>query len=207
MSRRRTALGGLAVLALAGTAWIAQERSGAHALARTPDHSLARRLAGPFASLAATLQWSRADHAFGRDDLALGLARAERAIALDPHLTSGWNLLASHLGMDRASPLRESSALRRLAYLRAALAAIERGVDHAREPEQLVFLRGLLLALTALRDPELPWPGGPPALWNAAADAYADAARRGHPDAAELAHAARTAAEEAAADATLPSER
>lgn len=179
--------GWLAVLCLGSTAcWPRQ--------AAPRPAGLAERLAGPFASLAAAYQWARADRAMQLDEVSLALTRAEGALWLDRRSTAGWNMLANYLGMDLAAPGRERDPRRRAAFLQAALDTIERGCVLAREPEELWFLRGLLLALTALRDPDLPWPGGPAALWTAAAEAYEQAAELGHPEGSEMATAARIAA-------------
>ena len=183
--RAAFALGAVALVGAALCSSPAPERPG----------GLAARWLGPLAGPAAAWQWVRADLAFGRGETELGLARAELALRMDPALTRGYALLASHMGIDLASPKREPDLLRRRAWLRAALAALERGERSARDPRELRFQRGLLLALSAMRDPDV-WPGGERALWLEARAAFAEAARAGHAEAAEMERAARTALEQ-----------
>lgn len=153
--------------------------------------SVAARLLGPLARPLARAWWVRARTAMleGRTDLAL--ARAATALELDPGDTAGWSLLAWHLSLERGSILREPSPERRVVWLRAGLDVAERGESSAREPGELALGRGLMLAQVALEDDPPPWPGGVPALWTAAAEAFERAAELGHPAAAHLAESAR----------------
>lgn len=147
---------------------------------------LARWL-GPIGSLAATVQWVRADAAFRRNDDVVGFARAELALALDPGATGTWSLFAQRQIIDRAAPSREPSPELRRDWIAAGRATLRRGATTAREPEELGFLEGLLLVMTAERDPELGWPGGERALLEEARRAFERAARAGHPHGAEMA--------------------
>ena len=178
-------LGWLVVLGLALASWYA---TGA---ASGSSPSFLVRSIGPFARPAARVQWVRVDAAIraGRTDLAL--ARADTALALDPTATEGWRFLASHLLADRASPEREADPVRRLEWLRAGVALLERGEASAADPAELCEQQGLWLGLAATRDPELPWPGGRPALWRAAAECFERAAARGSREARALAAQAR----------------
>ena len=150
-----------------------------------------QRLFGPVASAAASVQWIRVDAAIraGRPDLAL--ARAETALTLDPGATGGWKLLAGHLAFDRASAERERDPLRRLAWVRAGLELARRGERTARDPAELAWWQGLLLAMHADLD-DLPWPGGAGALWRGAIEDFERAARLGHPEGRALAQSARS---------------
>jgi hypothetical protein len=153
--------------------------------------SLAVRLVGPLARPLARAQWVRAREAMlaGRTDLAL--ARAARALELDPGDSAGWNLLAWHLAMERGSLLREPAPERRVHWLRAGLDVARRGEAVAREPAELALGRGLMLSQVAQEDDPPPWPGGVAALWSEAAEAFERAAALGHPQAAALAASAR----------------
>lgn len=176
----------LAVVLISVPAWVA---GGATA---TPARgSLAQRLFGPVAGLAAQVQWLRTQRALwdGRSDLAL--ARARTALALDPGDTEGWRLIAWHLAFERAAEERERSPARRLAWVRAGVELLERGEASAREPERLALLSGLILGSLAAEEPPVPWPGGPHALWLAAAERFERAAELGAADGEELAHGAR----------------
>jgi hypothetical protein len=158
--------------------------------------SVAVRLLGPLARPLARVGQVRARTAMlaGRTDLAL--ARASTALELDPGDTAGWSQLAWHLALERGAILREPSPERRVAWLRAGLAVAERGEASAREPAELALLRGLMLGQVAQEDAPPPWPGGVPALWSAAAEAFARAAELGHPEGAALEQAARAQARE-----------
>lgn len=153
--------------------------------------SVAVRLLGPLARPLARAQWVRARQAMleGRTDQAL--ARASRALELDPGDTAGWSLLAWHLAMERGSILREPSPERRVDWLRAGLDVARRGEAAAREPGELALGRGLMLSQVAQEDLPPPWPGGRDALWREAAEAFDSAARWGHPEGAALAASAR----------------
>ena len=87
----RRLFGWLAVAALAAFAIVfapAGDVSGTSSIAR---------LLGPFAELASELQWIRFQRALLRGDEARALRHAETAIALAPHATESWELLAGHL--------------------------------------------------------------------------------------------------------------
>lgn len=150
---------------------------------------LALRLVGPFASLAASVEWVRFDLAVreGRYERAYG--RAERALRLDPRAPQGWVTLSSHLCTFRASLQNEPDPAARRAWIRAGLELLERGEGLTSDPAELAFARGITLVHVALIDGDegLGWPGG----WRAARDAAARAFRRaeelGHPQAGALA--------------------
>jgi hypothetical protein len=179
------ALGWVAVLALVAWTAVARPR-------RDADRPIGvvRRLFGPVAGAAASVQWIRVDGAIraGRPDLAL--ARAETALTFDPGATGGWKLLAGHLAFDRASAERERDPQRRLAWVRAGLEVARRGERTARDPAELAWWQGLLLSMHADLD-DLPWPGGAPALWRAAIEDFERAAELGHPEGEALADSAR----------------
>lgn len=142
-------------------------------------------LLGPFAALAAELEWLRFQAAAERGEEARALALAERALALAPRSTAGWQFLAAHQGYQCASPGREPELARRRAWFEAALATLDRGRAHAAHPEELELFRALLLLSRADLDPELV-PGGARELATRARAALAEAARLGSREAAEL---------------------
>ena len=146
--------------------------------------SAVHRLAGPIASLAASVEWIRFDLAVraGRESRARMLA--ERALALDPLSARGWAALAHHLAHDRASSETDAAARRRA--IEAGIEVLERGERASAEPGELAFRRGLLLIEVASRAAELDWPGGGPAALREARRALERAHRLGHPRAGEL---------------------
>lgn len=154
-------------------------------------------LLGPFASLAAQLQWLRFHAASRRGEEARALGLAESALALDPRASAGWETLAAHLVFDLASREREPDLARRRAWFEAGLALLARGVEHTAQPAELELFRGLVLFAKAAGDPELD-PGGAPALRAAAAAALERAAALGDAKAAAL--AAQVRADEARAE-------
>lgn len=143
-------------------------------------------LLGPFAALAAELEWVRFQQALERGEEARALALAEHALALAPHSTAGWQMLAAHLGYGRAAPNAEPDLARRRAWFEAALALLERGRARAAHPEELELFRALYLVSRAEQDPELV-AGGAPELLARARAALLEAARLGSAQAAELA--------------------
>lgn len=183
MNRSLRVLGWLGVLALGGFSIFGRDLGTDHA-----GDSLARRLWGPFAGLAARGQWVRVHGAMLRNREDLVFQRAETAIDLDPGATEGWIFLARHLFFDRASEARESDPVRRAAWIRSAVAVAERGERLAREPGELALWLGLARVRMAT-DEHLAWPDGKAGraalLVQAAAD-FRRAAQAGDPDAAEL---------------------
>lgn len=154
------------------------------------QRSLAGRLLGPLAGLAADIQWVRAHDALRRGRADLGLARADTALALAPEATGGWLLLARHLAFDRASEEREPDPARRLAWVRAALELARRGEASAREPAELAVWQGLVRVKEA-DEGDLSWPGGERALLEQAVLDFERAGALGHPDGAALAEGTR----------------
>ncbi|MEW6073172.1 MAG: hypothetical protein AB1726_11360 [Planctomycetota bacterium] len=149
-----------------------------------------RRLLAPAAELAAAIQWVRYQNArlAGRAELAI--ARAEGALALDPRNPAGWEILSAYLAFDLASAEREADPAARRRWFEAGLEVARRGAELASDPRRLALWRGGLFAAKALTDPALPWPGGTPALWREAAEAFGAAGE------AEAARAARERASE-----------
>ena len=164
--------------------------------ARRDDAGPVSRLLGPFARLAASVQWIRFERARSAGRHELAIARAESAIALDPGDTSGWDLLAWHLAVNLSSVESEPDPRRRLAWVRAGLDVARRGEASARDPGALAYLQGLLLFVKAENDPELPWPGGVKSLWLTAAEHFERAEALGYPNVEDAASYAREAARE-----------
>ena len=145
----------------------------------------------PIASFAATLQWARSDAAFNRGRLDVGLARAERALKLDPDATAGWSWLASVLVHRFGGTEFEASPTARRTWVEAGLAVLARGEEVAAEPEELAFHAGLVMAFVAsLPEETLEWPGGSDAAWTEAAQHFERARDLGHPRADDAAQAA-----------------
>ena len=160
--------------------------------------SLGVRLVGPIAALVASAQWVRADLAFRAGRVELFLARAQTALNLAPESAEGWRYLAWHQAYTLASPEREPDPARRVAWVRAGLATAAQGERVADRPEELALLCGLILVKLPSVDPDLPWPGGMAAAWEAAAEHFDRAQRLGFDSetAAGLSRAARNAAAE-----------
>ena len=149
---------------------------------------------GPVSHLGADGAWLASERARrnGEHERALGLAAW--ALELDPESTAGWDRLAHYQALVLGSPLRELDPERRAEWLRAGVATARLGESSARRPNELTFLRGMLFQMHAELDPATAWPGGVPALWREAADAYTAAEESGHADAAwMLAHAEESA--------------
>lgn len=154
--------------------------------------SFVERLLGPFASLAAQVQWARFDAAIdaGREELAY--ARARSALALAPTDARGYVFLAHHLAFERGSPSREPDRAARARWLAAAFDVLDRGEAEADAPGDVAFKRGVVaLALAALDDDARAFPATREAAWRMAAESFERAAAAGVPAAAEAARAAR----------------
>lgn len=148
-------------LVLVGASLVHCARPGASELpARAPG--LAQALLGPVASLAASLQWLRAESALREGRLELGLERARFALELDPGSSSGWSMLLRHEALYCGSLEREPEVKRRIAWLHAALASAQAGERSAREPRAVALALGAALAYKLDGDPELVqhWPSG-----------------------------------------------
>jgi hypothetical protein len=162
------------------------------------ERSLIERLFGPFAELAANVQWVRADNALRHARYEIAYARAEHALELAPSPAGGWIFLARHFVYERASLEREPDAEARRRWTQAGLDVLERGRARCAQPAELEFERGVILTFLALvaSDPALPPADAPSsrkasALFDDAARAYDRATELGHAEAAELAAAVR----------------
>ncbi|MDZ4772812.1 MAG: hypothetical protein SGI72_06710 [Planctomycetota bacterium] len=190
MTQKRTLALVCFALAIAIGAWTAR---------RAPTHSersLAERLLGPIAGLAAAAEWVRADAAWAHGRIDLYDARAEFALALAPRDPNGWAYYAHHLVYDRASPRRARLLEEREVWVRAGLAVLERGESVCREPGRLAFRRAIVfLSLAQVDDAERPLPVTRREAWTSAAEAFERAAKLGEPLAAEAAAGARAEAE------------
>ena len=174
-----------------GALWVGMALLTPRAGDDSPQRAAVPRLLGPFANLAASVQWVRVHAARRAGRLELALARAELALRLDPLSPEGWSSLASHLAFDRGSPEREPSPARRRGFLLAGLATAARGEGRSSHPQELAYLRGIILAFGAAPQPDLEWPGGPQALWAEALEHFTRARALGHPHAAAAAEMAR----------------
>jgi len=159
--------------------WGAMPREG-------PTPSIAERLVGPIASLAASVQWVRFDMALdtGRPERAYALA--ESALGLAPRAAPGWLTLGRHLITVRGSAQDEPDPERRARWMRAGLDTFERGEGVAIDAGELAFARGLYLAglIAGIPAEELSWPGGAEAALDEAELAFERAWELGHPRAA-----------------------
>lgn len=154
--------------------------------------SLAERLLGPLASVAADVQWVRCDSALRRGEMALAYARAESALHLAPSDGGGWIFLAHHFIYERASRAFESDPSVRQQWIQAGFDILQRGEASARDPAEVVFYRGVACAYFGLLDDaDRVWPPTRAEAWRRAAEAFESAARLGHPTGAEAALRAR----------------
>jgi hypothetical protein len=169
-------------------AWLALAFPGAAGAPRAG--SLARRVLGPVASLAASAQWVRVETALRAGELERALARAETALALDPGSPAGWAYLGAELAFTRASVTSEPDPLARRRWIEAGLATLERGERAVRAPDELAYVRALVLVhVHYLEDADEVWPGGADAALAEAARVLDRLAARGHAQARELAPA------------------
>lgn len=144
-------------------------------------------LAGPLAPALATARWTRACTAIEHGALGPGFADARAALALCPHSGPLWAEYARLLALQLGSVEREPDPQRRADWLRAGLAALDEVERVGGDRGGCALARGFLLYTKAEHDPELAWPGGPAALREAAAQAFAAARAHGNAAALELA--------------------
>lgn len=197
---RRVAYGAAWAALIASGLWSSRglaarqaERSGGR------NASLAERLLGPLASLAADVQWVRSDSALRRGDTALAYARAESALRLAPSDSGGWIFLAHHFLYERASLAREPDPALRRQWISAGLELLERGERSARDPAEIVFYRGVAFAyFGSLDDQDRIWPASRREAWSRAAEAFERSAELGHALGAEAGARARELADQSA---------
>jgi hypothetical protein len=162
-----------------------------------PRSSLAERLLGPVARLAADIQWVRSDSALRHGETALAYARAESALRLAPSDPGGWIFLAHHFLYERASLLREPDPLVRREWIRAGLDLLARGEERVHDPSEIAFYRGIAFAyFGSLDDADRIWPASRREAWELAADAFERSAELGHVLGAEAGARARELATE-----------
>ncbi|MSR60914.1 MAG: hypothetical protein EXS08_00510 [Planctomycetes bacterium] len=154
-----------------------------------PDEQRATRtpflLLGPFAELAAEVQWLRFHAASLAGDETRALQLAESALELAPTEGAGWQTLGAHLVFDLASKEREPDLARRRAYFQAGLAILRRGAEQSAHAQELEFFRALVLLGKAQSDAEV-HPEGAVGLLREALTTCERAAALGHAQAAEL---------------------
>lgn len=172
--------------------------------ARPGPGGRAQGLLGPFASLAASLQWTRVEADLRAGRFARAYARAETALALDPRAGAGWSFLADHLIYNRARPELEPDPAARRTFLRAGIALLARGEAQAEDPGRLAFEAGLALVHAAAYPDARRWPGGEAGAWEEAALHFERAAGLGHPLGAQAAARSRERAARVGAHAPHP---
>lgn len=158
-----------------------------------PSGPLVERLVGPFASLAASVEWVRSNAALDEGRFEHAYARAERALELDPGAPQGWIFFSHHLIFDRASALNERRADERRRWISSGIDLLRRGESASRDPGEVAFSRGLAWSWVAQIDEAtgLQWPGGAEAALREAIAALEAADGHGRAGAAALAHALR----------------
>lgn len=158
-----------------------------------PAGSLVERLLGPFASLAASVEWVRFDSAWSEGRAERAYAHAERALALDPRSPQGWLYLAAHLVYERGSALHALGPGERARWIRAGIELLARGEARTNEPAQLAFAAGLAWDWVArnVEAGELEWPDGARRATERALACLERADRLGHPAAERVARALR----------------
>ena len=190
MRRRRLELAlGLGCFALAAA--IGLYASHAHA-AQPRQASLLERLLGPFASLAASAQWVRADLALREGRFGVFCERAETALELAPSDPQAWIYYAHQLLWERTSLERESARELRESWARAGIELLGRAERECAHPAEIwVYEGGVFAAWAEIPAEERPWTGSARELRTLAIEAFGRARAQGHPKAAMLEQALR----------------
>lgn len=158
--------------------------------------TFASRLLGPFAPLAAAIEWGRFDAAARVGDDGRAWKHADRALMLAPEESDGWTFLAHHAVYDRGSPRRTADPAERRRWVEIGLAVLARGEREARDPGPVAFKVGVVyISLANQAEVERALPIDRKAAWSRAADAFERAAAAGEPVAAEAARLAREEAQ------------
>ena len=185
----RITLLGLAALTAWGTI------ASAPAERKAARGTFASRLLGPFAPLAAAIEWSRFDAAARVGDDGRAWKHADRALMLAPEESDGWTFLAHHAVYDRGSPRRTADPAERRRWVEIGLAILARGEREARDPGPIAFKTGVVyISLANQGDGERALSITGREAWSLAADAFERAADAGEPVAAEAAELARAEA-------------
>ena len=159
--------------------------------------SLLERLVGPFAGLAASAQWVRADLALREGRFGVFCERAETALALAPSDPQGWIYYAHQLLFERASPLREPARELRESWSRAGIELLRRAEGECANPAEIWIYEGGIFAMWAeIPAEERPWTGTARELRIHALEAFARARALGHPKAGMFEQALRERLEE-----------
>jgi len=163
---------------------------------KTARGTFASRLLGPFASLAAGIEWGRFDEAASAGDEARAWKHADRALFLDPENPGGWTYLAHHAVYELGSPRRTADPADRRRAVELGLAILARGERESRDPGPVAFKAAVVhISLANQDDDERRLPISRREAWSRAADAFERAAAAGEPVAAEAAVLARAEAD------------
>jgi hypothetical protein len=154
--------------------------------------SLLERLVGPFAALAASAQWVRADLALREGRFGVFCERAETALELAPSDPQGWIYYAHQLLFERASPLREPARETRESWSRAGIELLGRAEEECANPAEIwIYEGGVFAGWSFIPAEERPWPGDARELRSLAIEAFARARALGNPRAGILEQALR----------------
>jgi hypothetical protein len=122
-----------------------------------------QRLTGPFASLAAGMEWIRFEQAWREGRPERAAVYADRALELDPLSPQGWIRLGEHYIFERASIQNEPDPEERVRWTRTGLDVWKTGQEHCADPGELAMMRGrtmIMYVAELAESPEFPWPGG-----------------------------------------------
>jgi len=154
--------------------------------------SLLERFVGPFAGLAASAQWVRADLALREGRFGVFCERAETALALAPSDPQGWIYYAHQLLFERASPLREPARELRESWARAGIELLGRAERECANPAEIWMYEGGIFAMWAeIPAEDRPWTGTARELRLQALEAFGRARALGHPKAGMFEQALR----------------
>jgi len=154
--------------------------------------SLLERLVGPFAGLAASAEWVRADVAQRDGRFGVFCERAESALELAPSDAQAWIYYASKLLLERASNDREPDRERRESWTRAGIEVLGRAAKECAQPSEIWFFEGCVFASwMEIPDADRPWPETREELRQHALEDFARARALGHPRAGMLEEALR----------------
>lgn len=140
-----------------------------------------RRLLGPLARVASSIEWLRFTETLHRGDEERAYAIALRALELSPESAEGWSYLAYHFVFVRGSELEGAGPEERRRWVLAGLDLLREGRTRGAPAADLAFEEAAYALTLGSMDADLaPWPEARAELMPRARAALEEAARLGH---------------------------
>lgn len=144
------------------------------------EATASRRLLGPLARVASSIEWLRFTETLHHGDEERAYAIALRALELSPESAEGWSYLAYHFVFVRGSALEGTDPDERRRWVLAGLDLLREGRARGAPAADLAFEEAAYALTLGSMDPdEAPWPEARAELMPRARAALEEAARLG----------------------------